>query len=303
MASPVLIIGGPTASGKSGLALAAAQLFGGVVINADSMQIYDGLPLLTAQPSAADKAAAPHRLYGALEPTAACTAAAWRGMALAEIDSALAEGKMPIIVGGTGFYIKTLLAGISPIPEVPAEIRARGVALQQEMGNPAFHNLLKARDPATAAKLDPMNTQRNVRAWEVLEATGRGLAAWHETPPAPPPAHLSFRIAALLPPRDVLYENCDARFDVMLAQGAADEARDFRNRMQGAASPLDKALGYAELLDMIDGRQDAETAAAATKQATRHYAKRQSTWFRNQMPDALALSAPDTDALRTLVGR
>lgn len=303
MASPVLIIGGPTASGKSGLALAAAQMFDGVVINADSMQIYDGLPLLTAQPSAADRTAAPHRLYGVLKPTEICTAAAWRGMALAEIDTALAGGKMPIIVGGTGFYIKTLLSGISPIPEVPPEVRARGIALQQEMGNPAFHNLLKERDPATAANLDPMNTQRNVRAWEVLEATGRGLAAWHETPPAPPPAHLTFRTVTLLPPRDALYRNCNARFDIMLAQGAAAEARDFRSRMQGAASPLDKALGYSELLDMIDGRCHAEAAATHAKQVTRNYAKRQSTWFRNQMPEALALTAPDTDALKNLIAR
>lgn len=301
MASPVLIIGGPTASGKSGLALAAARLFDGVVINADSMQVYDGLALLTAQPTAEDKAAAPHRLYGALPPTDACTAASWRGMALAEIDAALADRRLPIIVGGTGFYIKTLLTGISPIPDVPAEVRLRGIALQQEMGNPTFHNMLKERDPATAARLDPMNTQRNVRAWEVLEATGRGLASWHETPPAPPPAHLSFRTVTLLPPRDALYRNCDARFDIMLSQGAMDEARDFRARMQGAASPLDKALGYAELLDMIDGRCDAETTSAAAKQSTRNYAKRQSTWFRNQMPDALTLTSPDTEALKILI--
>ncbi len=293
MTATVLIIGGPTASGKSGLALDIAARHNGVVINADSMQIYDGLPILTAQPSAADKNAAPHLLYSALQPQEICTAAHWRDMALQAIDETLQAKKRPVIVGGTGFYIKTLMAGISPIPEVPADVRARGIALQQEMGNPAFHEALKERDPATAAKLDPMNTQRNVRAWEVLEATGVGLAEWHETPPVPPPAHLDFKMIALLPPRDALYQNCDRRFDIMLESGAIDETRDFRARMKGAPSPLDKALGYAELLNHIDGKITIDEARAQAAQMTRNYAKRQTTWFRNQIKADLVLESPN----------
>lgn len=294
----VLVIGGPTASGKSGLALGVAARIPAVIVNADSMQLYDGLPLLTAQPSDEDKAKCPHALYAALAPSDACSAARWRGLALAEIDRAHAAGKTPVLAGGTGFYLKALMEGLSPVPDVPPEFRARAAALQKELGNPAFNAALKKRDPETAAKLDPLNTQRNVRAWEVLEATGRPLAEWQKLPPVPPPAHLRFISVTLLPPREELMRRCDARFDAMMQAGALEEVAAFRHK----DTPLSGALGYGDLAEHLAGRKSLADAVAAAKLATRHYAKRQTTWFRNQVAADLALAAPDADAVVTLAG-
>lgn len=285
----VLIIGGPTASGKSGLALAVAVARGGTVINADSLQVYDALPILTAQPSAEDKASAPHKLYGVLSPDNACSAAKWRDMALAEIRAA----ETPIIAGGTGFYISTLLNGLSPIPEIPAHFRDAAIALQKDIGTEALHQKLKERDPETAAKLDPFNTQRNVRAWEVLEATGKGLSAWQSAPKEAPPADLNFIVVTLLPPREALYKNCDARFEQMIKQGALDEVRDFDG--------VSIALGFTELRAYLRKQISLDDAITKAQQATRNYAKRQTTWFRNQIEADLTLETPDTEAILKLI--
>lgn len=291
----VLVIGGPTASGKSGLALSLAGKTGGVVINADSMQLYQGLPLLTAQPSREDRERAPHRLYEALGPDDSCDAARWRDMALAEIEKTDA---LPIIVGGTGFYIKTLLKGISPMPDVPQGVREKLAALQKKLGNPGFHRELAKRDPVMAAKLDPFNTQRLVRAFEVLEATGRSLAEWQSLPPTPPPAHLKFITVVLLPERETLYKNCDGRFGAMLEKGALDEVRDFSGP---ASSPLCKALGYPELRAHLDERLTLEEAERKARISTHRYAKRQVTWFRHQMTADLVLPVPDAERVLPLL--
>lgn len=288
----VLVIGGPTASGKSGLALFVAAAKNGVIVNADSMQMYDGLGILTAQPPDADLSAAPHRLYAALQPDDICSAARWRDMALAEIDRVIAAGKLPVIVGGTGFYIRTLLSGISPVPEIAADIRDRLNARQKEIGNPAFHAELQKRDPVMAEKLNPYNTQRLVRAMEVLEGTGKSLAEWQALPPAPPPAYLTFVTATLVPPREKLYANCDARFGIMLKQGALEQVREFM-KTATAAMPLAKALGYPELSSHLAGNISLTDAISLAQQSTRNYAKRQTTWFRNQMTPDIALDAPD----------
>lgn len=294
----VVVIGGPTASGKSALALGLAVRRNGVVINADSMQVYDGLPLLTAQPGHEDLSAAPHALYGVLGPRDICSAARWRDMALHEIAKAHNAGKLPIVVGGTGFYLRALLAGFSPIPEIAPEIRAAAAKKQKELGNPAFHAELAKRDPATAARLDPFNTQRNVRAWEVLEGTGRGMAAWHETPPEGPPAHLRFLTVTLIPPRAELVRRCDKRFQGMIAAGALEEARHFDQVWGGDETlPLVKALGYRELRAHLRGEMGLEEAVKKACGTTRDYAKRQSTWFRNQTKADLALEAPDVAAV------
>jgi tRNA dimethylallyltransferase len=296
----VVIIGGPTASGKSSLAVGLAQEANGVIINADSMQLYRGLPLLTAQPSLQEQSEAPHRLYNTLAPDDICSAARWRGMALDEIDSALQKNKLPIIVGGTGFYINSLLKGLSPIPEVPAEIRARAIARQKELGNPGLHAELSLRDPETAARLDAYNTQRVTRAWEVLEATGKGLAYWHKALPLPPPMHFDFLTVTLIPPRETLYKKCDDRFTQMLEMGALEEAEKFRSEKNSAgiqSSPLDKALGYQELCDYMDGAITMKTAIEKSQQDTRNYAKRQTTWFRNQITADLPLKEADAAAI------
>ena len=293
----VLVISGPTASGKSGLALAIATQKNGCVINADSMQVYAGLPILTAQPSAEDMKAAPHALYGVLSPDDTCSAARWREMALAEISACREKGCLPIITGGTGFYLKALLQGLSPLPLVPPDVRTRMIGLQKELGNPGMHQELARRDPKTAAKLDPMNTQRNVRAMEVLEHTGKGLAEWQETPPEGPPPHLHIVTAALLPPREDLYRNCDARFDKMLAAGALDEAREF-SKTKPERCALEKALGYPELSAHLAGKLTLAEAAEKSCQATRNYAKRQVTWFRNQIrADIIVESSRDAEKI------
>jgi len=297
LSAPVIIIGGPTASGKSGLALEVAGMRGGVVVNADSMQLYDGLPLLTAQPSAADKEKIPHALYGVLRPDDACSAPRWRDLALKEIEKIHADGKIPIVTGGTGFYLKTLLKGISPMPDIPPEFREKAAALQKEMGNPAFHADLEKRDPAMAARLDPYNTQRLVRAREVLEATGKSLAHWQDAPADPPPQHLRFITVTLLPPRETLHRQCDSRFDEIMKAGALPEAAGFLKQQAAgkisASAPLMKALGLPELAAHLAGRDSLPVAVDKAKQATRRYAKRQTTWFRHQIAADIALQAPD----------
>lgn len=300
-AHTVIVIGGPTASGKSGLALDLARKHSGVVINADSMQIYAGLPVLTAQPSAAEQAAAPHRLYGTLSPAETCSAARWRDMALAEIETALGQNRLPVVTGGTGFYIRALTEGLSPMPAVPEEVRSRLNAEIAAEGNTAFHARLAARDPAMAAKLHPGNTQRLIRAMEILEHTGKSLAYWQSLPPVAPPAHLRFVKAALLPPREWLYARCNERFDAMLAQGALDEVRDFPAPDAQGGWPLHKALGYPELRAYLDGCMTREEATGAAQQSTRHYAKRQITWFKHQMHADIALPLPDAALLEDLL--
>lgn len=291
---PVIVIGGPTASGKSGLAMALAVQLSGVVINGDSMQVYDGLPVLTAQPSLEDMQRVPHRLYAALPPEDVCSAARWRDMALAEIDKVHAEKKVPIIVGGTGFYLKTLMRGISPIPDIPHGLRSKISARQKELGNPAFHQELARHDPVMAGRLHPFNTQRLIRAWEVLEATGKSLAVWQDLPPVSPPDHLQFSMISLLPPRDALYAACNGRFEQMLQAGALEEAKVFKEKFPQGTS-LDKALGYPELCGYLDGKIDLPQAAQLAQQTTRHYAKRQVTWFRHQIAADLVVSTPASE--------
>lgn len=301
----VLVIGGPTASGKSGLALSVAKAAGGIVINADSVQLYDGLGTLTAQPSPEDKAQAPHRLYACLKPQDACTAAAWRTMALEEIAAAKKSGALPVIVGGTGFYIKALLEGLSPLPAVPQDVRAATVAHAQKIGHAAFFAELQALDPATSAKLDPANPQRALRAREVLEATGRGLAQWQAQPRQTPPAHLRFVTVALLPPRDVLYARCNARFAQMLKAGALDDVRAFDALRETLhvpdTAPLLKALGYAELSATTRGEMTLDAATQKACATTRHYAKRQTTWFRNQWAPNIVLETSAPEAVLKLL--
>lgn len=266
------------------------------------MQIYQGLPVLTAQPPAADAARVPHRLYAALAPDDACTAARWRDMALAEIESVLAAGQLPVITGGTGLYINALVKGLSPIPAIDPALRDRLMEDIAATGNADFHRRLAEKDAVMAARLHPGNTQRVVRAMEVLLGTGRSLAHWQDIPPEGPPAHLRFVIALLLPPRDRLYAQCDARFLQMLDSGAIEEARAFRAQGYGAV-PLAKALGYPEICDYLDGRITREEAMTRAQMLTRRYAKRQMTWFRGQMRADITLATPDAAPLLPLLAQ
>ncbi len=285
-----IIVAGPTASGKSALALALAQAVNGVVINADSMQVYAGLRVLTARPSPADEALAPHRLYGVLAPSDLCSVGRWRALALAEMEAAWAAGRLPVVVGGTGLYLRALTQGLSPIPEIPETVRAETRALLERLGNQAFHARLAGRDPVMAARLHPGNSQRLARAWEVLEATGRSLADWQDQP-APDRLEAATATVLLAPPREALYQSCDRRFLAMLEQGALDEVAALMALRLDPALPVMKALGVPELAAHLAGRLGLEQAMAQAQQATRHYAKRQSTWFRHQLAADFVLNA------------
>lgn len=280
---PVLVIGGPTASGKSGLALRLAQTGNGTIINADSMQVYAELRIITARPSAAEEAVVPHHLYGVVSAAERMSAARWRALALDAIDAAHAVGRLPIIVGGTGLYLRSLMQGLSDIPEIPPTIRAEAMAIQAEQGSPFLHGELAKVDPVTAARLHPTDSQRLIRAWEVWRATGRSISDWQADPPRDAPTHLAFTTLVVEPPRARLYAQCDRRFELMLAEGALAEVAAFDRLDLDPALPAAKALGVPELRALARGEITLEEATTRAQQMTRNYAKRQLTWFRNQV--------------------
>lgn len=284
----IQIVVGPTAGGKSSYALGLADKYNGVIINADSMQIYDALHVLSAQPPAEDLAQAPHVLYSVLSPAERCTPQIWREMAEREIRKAQNAGQTSILVGGTGLYIKALTEGFSPIPDVPPAIREESVAMQQELGNPAFHEALAAFDPVMAEQLNPNDTQRLVRAWEVFKATGKSLSYWQSLPPSGPPENMEFAITFLNPPREILYERCNQRFDQMLDLDILDEIKTLKSDIKTgnvpADAPITNALGYHPFCDYLEDTELLENATERAKAETRQYAKRQITWFKNQLP-------------------
>ena len=283
----VIIIAGPTAGGKSAHALELAAQRNGVIINCDSMQIYEGLPILTAQPPEEDLKQADHRLYSHLHPNDICSAGNWRELAEPLIAEILDVGKTPIVCGGSGLYIKALMEGLSPMPDIPNEVRDATVALQKELGNPGFYEELKKRDPEMAQRFHPFHTARLLRAWEVLEATGISLAEWQRKKKIGPPDHWEFDVKLIMPERDVLYQRCNDRFLLMIKNGALEEVEDFGKREENGEInkniPLRKALGYRELLAYIKGDMSKDDAVTAAQNRTRRYAKQQVTWFRNQV--------------------
>ncbi len=282
-----LLIAGPTASGKSDYALAEAAR-GGVVINADASQVYDIWRVLTARPSPEEEAQAPHRLYGHVAPSVRYSVGAWLRDVAPVVADARDAGLRPIIVGGTGLYFKALTEGLAEIPEPPEAVRVAVDWRLKREGLRALMDELALRDPDTAETIDPMNPMRVTRAFEVLEATGKGLAAWRaETPPPLIPDAEKVLIA---PDREALYARCDRRFDIMIARGALDEARAIAALDLDPALPAMRAVGAPELLAHLRGELSLEEAAATAKQATRNYAKRQMTWMRNQMKDWTVVS-------------
>lgn len=283
----VHVIAGPTASGKSAYALDLAQKLNGVIINADSLQLYDGLPTLTAQPSADDKQQIPHLLYGLTPPYIEITAMDWRKMALVAIDKTIIDKKIPIIVGGTGFYIKALINGLSPIPEVPNEVRILSEDLMDSLGIEKFFEQLKEIDPVIAEKIDKHNRQRLIRAYEVHAHTGQPMSYWQSLPPIDMPEHLNFIPKIIIPEREELYQRCNLRFDSMIKAGIVEEVRNFDDKIMAGKIPFDcaltHALGFKPLQSHIQGEIDLDTAITLSKNETRHYAKRQVTWFKHQM--------------------
>lgn len=283
----VYIISGPTASGKSAYALEKARRDNGVIINCDSMQIYDALPILTARPSAEEQAQAPHKLYAFLHPAKHYSAAMWRDDAMAAIRDAFDNGQTPILCGGTGFYLRALIHGFSPVPDIPDTVREQAIALQKQVGNPQFHAMLAEKDPETAAKLDPMNSQRLIRAWEVLAHTGKGLAAWQSTPAEKPDHDWTFHVTAILPDRAKLYDKINKRLDDMVTAGCLNEVRDLADMIEKGEVPdnalVVKAHGFRPFRRYLNGEWTMEQALDHTKTEIRQYAKRQMTWLRHQI--------------------
>lgn len=291
---PVIVIAGATGTGKSALALAAARHLGGVILNADSRQVYADFPIITAQPGAAEQTAVPHRLYGFLPCREKLGAGAYANLAAGEILAAYASGTAPILVGGTGLYLQTLLSGIAPIPPVDPAVSRRWREALVEHGAPALHAVLARRDPETAARLHPNDSQRITRALEVLEGTGKPLGHWHSLPVPPPPYRLLTIIvdAAL----DELTPRLASRIEAMLQSGAEAEARKALRVCPDPAAPGWGGIGCAELLAFITGRTDLAACRAAWLHNTRAYAKRQITWFKRDR-SAVRVQPGDRDAV------
>ena len=283
--SKAVLIAGPTASGKSALALALAQKTGGIVINADSMQVYRDLRIITARPTPAEEALVPHRLYGHVDAAVNFSAGAWVADAAKVLSEARAQHALPIFVGGSGLYFKALTRGLSAVPPVPADIRDSVRARLERDGVEALHAELALRDPHSAERLKPRDRSRIARALEVVEATGRSLTDWHRDglPPLLPQGSFSARFLA--PDRDQLYARIDARFDTMLKAGALEEVAALAARQLDPLLPAMKAHGVPALIRHLRGEITLEEAAVIGRADTRHYAKRQFTWFRHQLPE------------------
>ena len=286
-----ILIAGPTAGGKSALALALAEKHHGCIINADSMQVYDVLRELTARPSAEEEARAPHRLYGHVPPAAPYSVGQWQAEAMVEIEAAQARGEVPIITGGTGLYFKSLIEGLADIPDIPDNVRDGLRARLDSDGLAALYAELQSVDGVLAERLPPTDTQRILRGLEVFEATGEPLSQWQKQLQKPPLT--DYCGILLMPDRDWLYARCNARYEVMLAAGAQQEVEElWALNLPPDANGL-KALGVGQIMAYMLGEIDAETATAQAQQATRRYAKRQMTWFRNQMSDWKSFSEQD----------
>ena len=273
MTRSLQILMGPTASGKSALALEWAQKLNGYIINADSMQVYRNFPILSAQPSAEEFQQTPHHLYSIRDVTEPCSAAEWVRLVKNILDT---QSGTPIIVGGTGFYLQALIHGLSPIPDIPEDIRSHVRAL------PGPHTVLQQQDPIMATKLNPGDTQRNARALEVFLATGQSLAYWQEKP-LEKVIDIPMKITTLMPPRNELYARINLRMLKMIDAGAIDEVEAVFKRHLDPALPGLKTIGYPEIVTYLQGQCTLEETITLIQTASRQYAKRQITWLRHRV--------------------
>jgi len=302
----IILIAGPTASGKSALALELASKMRSIIINADALQVYSGLPILTNQPDAADQKKAPHRLYAALNPSEPSSAGKWLALVRAAIREGVMNDRMPIVVGGTGLYFKALLGGLADIPAIPDDIRAQAKKLFEEIGEEKFRHELAKVDADSAAKLAKNDRQRLTRAYEVAAHTGKPIGFWHkkklevtgsgsgiEIYFSSEDRPLNAECYLLMPEREALYARCDGRFLKMIKHGAIEEVRAFLKREIDPALPAMKTIGVREIGAYLESQITLDDAVTKAQQATRNYAKRQMTWFRNQwswphVPQAMA---------------
>ena len=276
----VALIAGPTASGKSALALRLAELLPATLINMDASQVYRDLRVLSARPSAAEEAAAPHALFGYLDGAESCSAARWAEDATTAIFANASDGRLPILVGGTGLYLRTLLDGIAPVPEIDPDIRSHVRALSVREAYAA----LTREDAAAAARLSANDTTRVARALEVVRSTGRTLSDWQADKVGGIADQVQIVPLLLLPPREWLYARCDERLEAMMAEGGLDEVEALLARGLDPDLPVMRAIGVRDFADYLCGHISRDAALAAAQMATRNYAKRQFTWFRNQPP-------------------
>jgi tRNA dimethylallyltransferase len=291
IAPRIWLIAGPTASGKSAYALDLAQRTGGEIVNADSMQIYAGLRVLTAGPSPDETARAPHHLFEVVDAAVGWSVGRWLEAATAVLAEIESRGNPAIIVGGTGLYFRALTHGLADVPPVPETQREISGLLYAARGEEAFREILKPLDPQAEARIEMGDRQRLVRAHAVAIATGKSLTAWQtDTKPALRPD--DWKGLVLDPPRAELYARCDARLSVMVEHGALDEVRAMEARGLDPSLPALKAVGYREFAAHLRGETTLDQALDAARQETRRYAKRQLTWFRNQTPDWERISAP-----------
>ena len=298
--SPILIAG-PTASGKSAFALQLAKSLGGVIINADSQQVYRDWQILSARPPVEETAQAPHRMYGHVSLETIYSTGHWLEDATVELEHCHAEGAVPIIVGGTGLYFKALTLGLARIPRVDPSVRAKGEAELEHLGLAAFVTALRERDPKTCERIDLQNPRRVLRAWEVLEQTNQGIADWQDATPPPVVPLSACHAIALTPPREWLYARCDARFDNMVAAGVLSEVETVMHMDLPSDAPGLRAVGAPELMAHLKGAMPLEDAIERTKMETRRYAKRQSTWIRNQMQAWTKLDPTAAEAMEMLI--
>jgi tRNA dimethylallyltransferase len=280
----VLLIAGPTASGKSALALRLAERLRGEIVNADALQLYADLNVLSARPTAEETARAPHHLFGVADGADGWSVGRWLEAALPILADIAARGRRAIVVGGTGLYFRALTKGLAEIPAVPPALRQAAAADYERLGEDAFRQALAARDPAAAARIAPGDRQRLLRAYEVADATGRALTDWQENT-QPPLRADQWRAVVLEPDRETLYARCDARLSAMVEARALDEVRALMARRLDPLAPVMKAVGVRELAAHLAGELTLAEAVALAQQETRRYAKRQLTWFRNQTPE------------------
>ena len=288
---PVIIVTGPTASGKSGLGLELARRFKGVVVNADSLQVYRELRILTARPDANAEAAVSHRLYGMVPASERFSVGEWLTLARREIDLVHEAGHLPIFVGGTGLYIRSLVEGIALIPEISAGVRLAATKLYGEIGEVRFRARLAERDPKVERRLQTGDKQRLIRAWEVLEATGKPISEWQSGKNIGG-LKCPFFVITIMPQRAKLYRACDQRFETMLDSGALNEVAVLSRLGLDPSLPALKALGFRPLVRYLKGDLSLDKAREMACQATRNYAKRQYTWFRNQLTPNIELEDP-----------
>jgi tRNA dimethylallyltransferase len=295
MSQKIVIISGSTASGKSSLALNLADKKDIAIINADSLQIYQGLPILSSQPTAEEKKIVPHFLYSHFLPYESCSVAIWLKLVKRTVELILKENKLPIIVGGSGMYISKLIEGISEIPEIDEDLRKEAIALYEGIGHEEFQQKL-----IELGEEKILDKHRLLRAYEVLQQTGKSISFWQKQPQKKILEDADFLHVNLNPNREKLYQNCNLRFEEMLKLGALEEAQNLINQGITDDKQITKTLGYYEICDFILGRISSEEMVAIATQKTRNYAKRQLTWFRNQLPDKKVFENAD-EALKFVI--